>query len=152
MTIEEQPDTAQALRDAIETLESIVRDRSVLQGLSVEERTRLLAAAGDVFNPSVVERRRGVKNERKRQKAEKTSRDERLRAETGIRVLREKPVFTTPNYARPQDEPEEPARRGRRPRIATSASRHTHRYTTSTTRCAGRAATSTSRSEPRRPT
>ena len=108
MTIEEQPDTAQALRDAIETLESIVRDRSVLQGLSVEERTRLLAAAGDVFNPSVVERRRGVKNERKRQKAEKTSRDERLRAETGIRVLREKPVFTTPNYARPQDEPDEP--------------------------------------------
>jgi len=108
VTIEEQPDTAQALRDAIETLESIVRDRSVLQGLSVEERTRLLAAAGDVFNPSVVERRRGVKNERKRQKAEKTSRDERLRAETGIRVLREKPVFTTPNYARPQDEPDEP--------------------------------------------
>ena len=150
MTIEEQPDTAQALRDAIETLESIVRDRSVLQGLSVEERTRLLAAAGDVFNPSVVERRRGVKNERKRQKAEKTSRDERLRAETGIRVLREKPVFTTPNYARPQDEPDEPARRCRGPVLLRLQAAHTHRYTTSTTRCAGRAATSTSRSEPRR--
>jgi NAD(P)-dependent dehydrogenase (short-subunit alcohol dehydrogenase family) len=108
VTIDEQPDTAQALRDAIETLEAIVRDRSILQGLSVEERTRLLAAAGAVFNPSVVERRRGVKNDRKRQKAEQTSRDEQRRAETGIRVLREKPVFTTPNYARSRDEPAEP--------------------------------------------
>ena len=108
MRIDGQQESVQALREAIATLEAVVRDRSILQGLSVEERTQLLTAAGAVFNPSVVERRRGVKNDRKRQKAEKTSRDERLRAETGIRVLREKPVFTTPNYTPPREAEESP--------------------------------------------
>ena len=64
MSSDRNDDTAGAaerLKTAIEALEAIVRDRSVLEGLSVEERTRLLDAAGSVFNPDVVERRRGVK-------------------------------------------------------------------------------------------
>jgi len=34
------------LKDVTEALEEIVRDRSLLRDLSLEERTRLLAAAG----------------------------------------------------------------------------------------------------------
>jgi NAD(P)-dependent dehydrogenase (short-subunit alcohol dehydrogenase family) len=86
---------------ATETLEAIVRDRSLLRSLTVEERTRLLTAAGAVFNPDVVTRRRAVKAVRKEQKAAKIERDEAVLAESGIRVLRERPVFTTPNVYPP---------------------------------------------------
>ncbi len=88
---------AEELRAATATLESVVRDRALLRALSVEERTRLLAAAGAVFNPDVVTRRRAAKAVRKEQKAAKIQRDEDVLAESGIRVLRERPVFTTPN-------------------------------------------------------
>ena len=104
---------AATLKAAIEALEAVVRDRSVLEGLSVEERTRLLDAAGSVFNPDVVERRRGVKASKKREKAARHERNESVRAGTGIRVLREKPVYTTPDVEPPagfeQDEVEDEA-------------------------------------------
>jgi len=96
-------DAAARLRDATAALEAVVRDRSLLRALSVDERTRLLSAAGDVFNPSVVARRRGVKEVKKRHRAAKRDRDETVLAGTGIRVLREKPVFTTPNVYPPRD-------------------------------------------------
>jgi len=92
---------ADPLRDAIETLEAVVRDRGLLRELSLEERTRLLAAAGNIFNPDVAERRRSTKALRRRDKAAKRQVDETVLAETGIRVLRDKPVFTTPNVFPP---------------------------------------------------
>jgi NAD(P)-dependent dehydrogenase (short-subunit alcohol dehydrogenase family) len=98
---------AQRLKAAIETLEAISRDRTLLQELSVEERTRLLSAAGDVFDPDVVARRRAAKELRRRTKTETLAEDEATLAETGIRVLRSKPVFTTPNYELPQELGEE---------------------------------------------
>lgn len=94
-------DAAERLKEATEALESVVRDRSLLSELTVEERTRLLSAAGAVFNPNVVQRRRGVKELRRRAREEKVLRDESVLAETGIRVLREKPVFITPNVFPP---------------------------------------------------
>ena len=54
----ETPDVAARLKEAADVLESVVRDRGLLRALSLEERTRLLAAAGDVHNPDVVQRRR----------------------------------------------------------------------------------------------
>jgi hypothetical protein len=51
-------DVVDRLKAAAETLEAVVRDRSLLKALPLEERTRLLAAAGDVHNPDVVQRRR----------------------------------------------------------------------------------------------
>jgi NAD(P)-dependent dehydrogenase (short-subunit alcohol dehydrogenase family) len=94
---------ADRLREAIELLEAVVRDRSLLGALTLDERHRLLAAAGDVFNPDVVQRRQWGKALRKREKAAKQQRDEAVLAETGIRVLREKPVFTTPNVFAPEE-------------------------------------------------
>jgi NAD(P)-dependent dehydrogenase (short-subunit alcohol dehydrogenase family) len=89
------------LREAIDTLEAVVADRGLLGSLSVEERTRLVSVAGDVYNPDLEQRRRWAKTLRRREKAAKLRHDERVLAETGIRVLREKPVFTTPNFFPP---------------------------------------------------
>ena len=92
---------AARLRAATELLESVARDRGLLGSLSVEERTRLLSAAADVFDPDVVQRRRFTKSKRKQEKAARIGTDESLLADTGIRVLRDKPVFTTPNVYPP---------------------------------------------------
>ena len=98
---EHEDQVAERLKLATEALEAVVRDRGLLGTLSEEERTRLLSAAGDVFNPDVVARRRADKTNRRRQKAAKLAQDETVLAETGIRVLRDKPVFTTPNVYPP---------------------------------------------------
>ncbi len=95
--------TEARLREAIELLEAVVRDRGLLGALSLEERHRLVAAAGDVFNPDVVQRRQWGKALRRREKATKQQHDETVLAETGIRVLRERPVFTTPNVFAPEE-------------------------------------------------
>jgi NAD(P)-dependent dehydrogenase (short-subunit alcohol dehydrogenase family) len=93
---------AERLRAVTAALEEIVRDRSLLGSLTVEERTRLLRAAGDVHEPDLVQRRRWGKAVRRNEKAARARRDEAVLADTGIRVLREKPVFTTPNYSPPE--------------------------------------------------
>ncbi len=94
---------AERLKAALETLEAIARDRTLLQELSIDERTRLLSAAGSVFDPDVVARRRAAKELRRRKKNAKLAVDESLLAETGIRALRSKPVFTTPNVFAPKE-------------------------------------------------
>ena len=96
-------DTAAKLRAAAETLEAVAADRGLLETLSVEERTRLLTAAGDVFEPDVVRRRQSSKAFRRREKAARIQQDETLLAETGIRTLRDKPVYTSPNVFPPHD-------------------------------------------------
>ena len=98
---EHEDDVVERLRAAADLLEAVVRDRSLLKALPLEERTRLLAAAGDVHNPDVVQRRRFNKVVRREKKAARLDRDEAVLAETGIRVLREKPVFTSPNVFPP---------------------------------------------------
>jgi len=107
-----QADQAAVLRAATELLESIAHDRTMLSSLSVEDRTRLLTAAADVFDPDPVQRRRYTKEKRKQERAASIREDEAKLADTGIRVLREKPVFTTPNVYPPKefetaDEPRE---------------------------------------------
>jgi NAD(P)-dependent dehydrogenase (short-subunit alcohol dehydrogenase family) len=82
-------------------LEAVVADRSLLASLSLDERTRLLAAAGNVFNPDVEDRRRRAKEFKKQRKAVKVAATEQVLEETGIRVLRAKPVFITPNLFPP---------------------------------------------------
>jgi NAD(P)-dependent dehydrogenase (short-subunit alcohol dehydrogenase family) len=95
--------TAARLRELTEALESVAADRALLEALSLEERARLLKAAADVFDPDVRARRRYTKKKRKRSRDADVSADESKLAGTGIRVLREKPVFTTPNAYAPRD-------------------------------------------------
>ena len=95
-------DLAARLRAATEALEAVIADRSLLQQLPLEARTRLLNAAGDVYEPDVAKRRRQIKAERREEKQRKAQRDQGALNETGIRSLRAKPVFTTPNVFAPQ--------------------------------------------------
>ena len=100
--LEPSPMDAERLKAVIAVLEEIVRDRGLLGSLTVEERTRLLRAAGDLYEPDLVQRRRSSKAVRRNEKAAKAERDRAVLADTGIRVLREKPVFTTPNVFPPE--------------------------------------------------
>jgi NAD(P)-dependent dehydrogenase (short-subunit alcohol dehydrogenase family) len=94
-------DLGDQLRAAAELLEAVVADRSLLMSLPLEDRTRLLNAAGDVYEPDVEHRRRQIKAQRREHKAAKVLRDQSTLSDTGIRVLRSKPVFTTPNVFPP---------------------------------------------------
>jgi NAD(P)-dependent dehydrogenase (short-subunit alcohol dehydrogenase family) len=90
------------IRAATELLETVVCDPSVLEVMAEEERIRFVNAAGDVFCPDVDERRRRSKARQRRQRTERLRSDEGVLAETGIRRLRAKPVFTTPNVFPPE--------------------------------------------------
>jgi len=94
---------AAKLRAAADLLEQAAADRAVLAELSQEERTRLLKAAGDVYCPDVRARRRLVKATSQQRRKEKVHRDQSKLDATGIRKLRAKPVFTTPNLPPPPD-------------------------------------------------
>ena len=89
--------TAERLRETIELLESIAADRSVLAGVPDEERKRLLQAVANVYSPDRVERRRMSKIVDRQRKAARVKGDQGVLQETGIRSLRRKPVFHTPN-------------------------------------------------------
>ncbi|CAN5521129.1 SDR family oxidoreductase [soil metagenome] len=94
-------DAGSRLRAAIEALEAVVADRDLMDPLSVEERTRLLSAAGDVYEHDVERRRRQIKAQRRARKAQRTELDQETLSGTGIRSLRSKPVFTTPDAFAP---------------------------------------------------
>jgi NAD(P)-dependent dehydrogenase (short-subunit alcohol dehydrogenase family) len=98
---------AERLRDAVELLESIAADRSVLQGVPDEERKRLLQAVASVYHPDRVERRRMAKGLARDRRNARVTRDQMARAETGIQTLRRRPVFHTANVF-----PPEPAKAG----------------------------------------
>ncbi|NBV21982.1 MAG: SDR family oxidoreductase [Proteobacteria bacterium] len=94
---------AARLKVATELLEKVAGDRALLAQLTLEERTRLLTAAGDIYCPDLKERRRLVKARVKQRKAEKLQSDQAKLNETGIRKLRREKVFTTPNVFPPAD-------------------------------------------------
>src|SRR3989442_1312425 len=90
------------LRETIELLESIAADRSVLAGVPDDERKRLLQAVAAVYHPDRVERRRMANALAKQRKAARVKQDQGVLHETGIRALRRKRVFHTPNVFPPE--------------------------------------------------
>jgi NAD(P)-dependent dehydrogenase (short-subunit alcohol dehydrogenase family) len=89
------------LRAATEALEAVVTDRGILGALSAEERTRLIQAAGAVHTPDVRARRRFVKVTAQKRRSAAIEQNEQVLRQTGIRELRRRPVFTTPNVYPP---------------------------------------------------
>jgi NAD(P)-dependent dehydrogenase (short-subunit alcohol dehydrogenase family) len=89
-------------RTAAEVLEAIRDDRSLLQALPEDDRIRLLKAVALVHHPEPRVRRKQARNAAREHAQEKARRTEALLDRTGIRTLRRKPVFTTPNYFPPQ--------------------------------------------------
>ena len=91
------------LSELIELLESIAFDRSALAGASEEERERLLQAVARIYHPDRTERRRRKRVVMRERRAERLRANEGTRDQTGIRTLRRKPVFHTPNVFPPPD-------------------------------------------------
>ncbi len=85
------------VRAASLLLETVAANRGLLEHLPDDDRQRLHQAIAQVYNPDPVSRRR-------EQKDRLDARDRQVTAalnETGIRTLRRKPVFTTPNVFPP---------------------------------------------------
>ena len=91
----------QRVKVATDLLEDIARDRVLLAEIVPEDRTRLQRAAGQVYCPEPEERRRLLKAAQRRQKARRRQQDQAVVGKSGIRELRRKPVFTTPNVVAP---------------------------------------------------
>jgi NAD(P)-dependent dehydrogenase (short-subunit alcohol dehydrogenase family) len=108
-----EPLTAEQLGQMTALLERIGADRAVLVPLPPEERQRFLDAVAHVFHPDAKARRSMVKATTRERKAAAAARDDSVLQDTGIRALRRKPVFTTPNVYPPTPPvPKESARAG----------------------------------------
>ena len=100
---ETEDDIRARLRAATELLESVAADRSVLDLLPQEDRKRLRQAMDRIANPDRTARRQLRKSALRERNSARNQRDDAVLEATGIRTLRRKPVFTTPNYFPPED-------------------------------------------------
>jgi NAD(P)-dependent dehydrogenase (short-subunit alcohol dehydrogenase family) len=91
------------LRSAAELLEAIDADRTLLDRLPAPDRERLHCAVAQVYNPDPVARRRRQKAAQRERSTAQILRDSAVLDETGIRTLRRKPVFNTPNVFPPEN-------------------------------------------------
>ncbi len=92
---------SERLRAALDLLEQIDADRSLLDALPDAERARLHRVVAKVSDPEPKARRKKLKQQARQRHQEKVREAEALLDQTGIRVLRRKPVFSTPNYFPP---------------------------------------------------
>ena len=100
---ESDPQFLERLRDAIEVLELLDVERGALARLPAPDRSRLHQAVAQIYNPDVNARRQRLKAEERARKAAQIERQEAALHQTGIRMLRRKPVFTTPNVFAPDN-------------------------------------------------
>ena len=82
-------------------LREVVAAPDMINELEAAEKAAFLNAAGDVFCPDPEIRRRRTKVLQRQRRSEKVRRDEEHLDQTGIRTLRRRPVFTTPDVYAP---------------------------------------------------
>ena len=97
MTRNSAPDRVTDTGTAIDWLERIASDRSALETLSVDDRTRLhrALAALTTVDP------RASRKRRKAKRLDRIRQEEAVLNDIGIRVLRRRPAITTPNVFPP---------------------------------------------------
>ena len=95
-------DVRKRLLETMEVLRQVVEAPELINELSASEKQDFLNAAGDVFSPDPEIRRRRTKLLQQQRRTERLRRDEETLTETGIRTLRSKPVFTTPDVFPPE--------------------------------------------------
>ncbi len=97
-------DTAllERLRAAAELLESVAADRQLLDALPADDRQRLHQAVAQMYHPDPGARRIKLKAAEKARHASKVQAEDNVLNQTGIRALRRRPVFTTPNVFAPE--------------------------------------------------
>jgi NAD(P)-dependent dehydrogenase (short-subunit alcohol dehydrogenase family) len=88
------------LATAIEVLEAVVENRTLLADIDPALRRRLLTAAGRASKPEKADRRKLARAHQRLDKLTKRETEETLLARTGIRQLRENPLFLTPRRRR----------------------------------------------------
>ncbi len=93
----------ESLRAATELLEAIAVDRELLREVPGGERERLHRAIAEAYLPDPVARRRRVQALARERVAARAERAEAVLGETGIRTLRRKVEFTTPNVFAPEN-------------------------------------------------
>jgi NAD(P)-dependent dehydrogenase (short-subunit alcohol dehydrogenase family) len=96
-------DMREELRAAAELLERLAEDRALLNRLPAQDRERLHRAVAELYNPDKLARREMVRAAERERTAAQAQRTDAVLDETGIRTLRRKPVFTTPNFFPPTD-------------------------------------------------
>jgi NAD(P)-dependent dehydrogenase (short-subunit alcohol dehydrogenase family) len=92
------------VRAAAELLETLEGERELLDQLPDGDRQRFHKAVARFYHPDPVARRRRIKAAERHRNAKAAERDGSVLEETGIRVLRRQPVFTTPNFYPPEPE------------------------------------------------
>ena len=97
------PDLPAQLRAATALLEAVVADMSLLDALPKGERHRLQQAIANIYHPDPVLRRQRLKAAERERNAAQVRQEEAVLDSTGIRALRRRPVFTTPNVFPPRD-------------------------------------------------
>jgi NAD(P)-dependent dehydrogenase (short-subunit alcohol dehydrogenase family) len=90
------------LRATTALLELIAADRGVLAGLPAGDLERLHRAVALVYHPDPIARKRRVKAAARAKRDARVIQDDGMLAGTGIRTLRRRPVFTTPNIFPPE--------------------------------------------------
>lgn len=96
---------ARRIREAADLLQELAADRSLLSHGSDADQRRLIHAAGEVWTPDPAQRRALTKARAKRRAEEARATEEATLNQRGIRKLRRRPTFTTPNIY-PPVEPE----------------------------------------------
>ncbi len=91
------------LLDALAVLREVIATPDLIDQLDAAEKSDFFNAAGDVFCPDPDIRRRRTKLLQQRRRNARARRDDEVLGETGIRTLRSKPVFTTPDVFAPTD-------------------------------------------------
>ncbi len=90
------------LRAATAALEAVVADRRLLGLLPEDERERLQRAISQAHHPDRTVRRRHRKDAEKERRDAKVQAEDALLHATGIRTLRRRKIFTTPNAFPPE--------------------------------------------------
>jgi len=90
------------VRSALDVLEPIAANATLLERLPIEDRARLHQCIGEIYIPDPNARRQHRKVAAKAKIKEQIRTDESVLHATGIRELRRRPVFTTPNYFPPE--------------------------------------------------
>ena len=100
-----QPDESvrEQLLGAMDVLRSVIAAPELLEQLDAKEKAAFFNAAGDVFYPDPEIRRRRTKLLQQQRRQDRVRADEQTLDETGIRTLRSRPVFTTPDVFAPHD-------------------------------------------------
>jgi NAD(P)-dependent dehydrogenase (short-subunit alcohol dehydrogenase family) len=100
---DDRDDVRRRLLGALAVLREVIDAPEMMHALDACEKTDFFNAAGDVFCPDPEIRRRRTKLLQQQRRAAKTRHDDDLLTDTGIRNLRAKPVFTTPDAFAPDD-------------------------------------------------